>query len=626
MRHFISFKQKLILTYIVFIVLPLSVLGLGAYNLYRQAMEDKLSDFALQVSTSTAASIESYIRELERFTLQPYYSREFQDLLTLERPTAPAAVREKKETIEKNFSLWQSQRESVTRMYYFDKPGPGSESIFNQGYLPADFTVEQMPWYASFSASDENLLFLSLHRPLSEDLNAAFDEQQVFSLVRKIYKSSTMLEYAGYFEVDFMLRDIEEIMDAVHLGESGSFFIMDRDSQLIYANDPVEQALLERLPELIDGERGMQRVRDGEQRNLIVYSQIGDYGWTVVGDVPVVQIATGNSSVRNSMLILGLACIIIAILLSTLSSIQITKPIYRLIALIKRVEKEDFAIAYPNPPRNEIGHLIRSVIRMSRRLDETIRNLYQAELLRKESELQALKSQINPHFLFNTLETIKMKAELDEADSTVEMLTSLGRLVKTSIYRGNDFIRFREERDYVRSYFHIQANRYGPRFDMTVEAEATILDCYLPKLTVQPLIENAFYHGLEMKEGKGRLRVSMEASADSTVAEKTRQAGAKPERIVITVADDGLGIEAGRLQQLRAQLEAQVQGAGADAAGSGQGIGLANVYARLKLYFGESCAMTVQSEPGAGTQVVISIPIIRNESEVHAYVSRHHRG
>ncbi|QHT59755.1 sensor histidine kinase [Paenibacillus lycopersici] len=609
MRTFISFKQKLIITYVVFIVLPLSVLGFGAYSLYRQAMENKLSDFARQVAVSTSSNIDNYMRELETFTLQPYYNRDLQDLLTLRKPLDPSDQLVKRETIEKNFSLWQSQRDSVQAINYFDLPAPGTvlPQIYSTGNLTPGVTLETMPWYKDFSASEENLTFLSLHKPYFDSGQEAKNQPPVFSLVRKIYKSTTMLEYAGYFEVDFKLDGIKQIMDLVNLGESGSFFVMDDNGQIVYANSAVGSELLAALPKLPNGQHGKERVTIDNKENIVVYSKVGSYGWTVVGDVPVVQIVSGSSSVRNSMILLGLACIVIAILLSTWSSFQITKPIYSLIALIKRVEMEDFQISYANPPRNEIGHLIRSIIRMSRKLDETIRNLYQAEIFRKESELQALKSQINPHFLFNTLETIKMKAELDEADSTVEMITSLGKLVKASIYRGNDFIAFREEQEYLTNYFRIQESRYHTRFDMTVDVEDAVLDCYLPRITIQPLIENAFYHGLELKQGKGKLAVAIRSEGDS---------------VVVTVTDDGLGIAPERLQQLHRQLRNGMAGV----ARSSGSVGIANVHARMQLYFGDSAAMSIASEPGVGTEIRLTLPIIRSESEVNVYVSRHTRG
>jgi Predicted signal transduction protein with a C-terminal ATPase domain len=606
MNRFLTFKQKLILTYMVFIVLPMSVLGLGAYRLYSDAMEKKVSDFAQQVAVSTASNIEMYIAELEQFTLMPYYNPDFQDMLTENKDPDPLLSLEVKKTVEKNFSFWQSQRDSVENISYFSKPGVGRERIYNLGYLPPDLEVDKLPWFESFDGSDDIVTYLSLHQPAPTDLIQNTPPPKVFSLIRRIYQSSTILITSGYFQVDFTLEDIERIMSRVNREKNASYLLMDKEGQIVYAGDPVDERLLPHIVELPSDVPSRQIVNTGNQKHIVVHHPVGKMGWTVVGYVPVSQIVSGIIQVRNSMILIGAVCIAFALIVSTGISYQITKPIYKLISLIKRVETEDFQIQYDNPPRNEIGQLIRSFIRMSRRLDETIRNLYQAEIVRQESELRALKSQINPHFLFNTLETIKMKAEIDEADGTVDMITALGKLVKTSLHAGNDFNTFREEREYLINYFYIQENRYASRFDMTIDVEEGLLDWYIPKLLIQPLVENAFYHGLEMKQGKGKLSVSI-----------AREGAC----VKVAVTDDGLGIPPERLLHLRHNLDDGKQRGSQDE----RSIGLANVSARIRLYFGSPYTMRIDSLPGEGTEVVLLLPPIKSESEVNIYVSRHNR-
>ncbi len=602
-----TFKQKLVLTYVIFIVLPMSVLGLGAYRLYSQAMEKKVSDFVQQVAVSTSSNIEMYIRELEQFTLMPYYNRELQDMLTAGVATGESPDADIKLTLEKNFSFWQSQRGSIENITYFSKPGEGARRIYSLSYLLPGLSIEQMPWYKTFDNSDALLATLSLHRPEASQLVQNGEPLQVFSLIRRIYYTSTILNTAGYFQVDFTLEDIERIMSRVNSEKNGSFFVIDADKQVVYADDPVNPELLTSVTGLEAGADGPRIIDLDKRKTIVVQHPVGKMGWTVVGYVPVSRIVSGIASVRNSMLLIGIVCIAIALAVSTGISYSMTKPIYRLISLIKRVEREDFQIDYDNPPRNELGQLIRSFIRMSRRLDETIRHLYQAEIVRKESELQALRSQINPHFLFNTLETIKMRAELDEADDTVDMITALGKLVRSSLQSGSDFISLQEEKDYLMNYLLIQENRYGGRFDISVRVEEALLSHYIPRLLVQPLIENAFYHGLEMNQGKGRLTVEITAG---------------PGALKVLVADDGLGMPLDRLLELRRLIGMETlrpqQGGGS--------IGLVNVAARIQLYFGPPYAMNIDSRPGQGTEVTLLLPLIANESEVERYVSRYHRG
>ncbi|MFC3801100.1 sensor histidine kinase [Cohnella sp. GCM10012308] len=606
MKRILAFKQKLVLTYVIFIVLPMSVLGLGAYRLYSQAMENKVSDFVQQVAVSTSSNIEMYIRELEQFTLMPYFNRELQDMLTIPLSNEEQTNKDIKQTLEQNFSFWQSQRGSIENITYFSKPGEGARRIYSLSFQPG-LSIEQMPWYEAFDGSDAIVTTMSLHRPEANQLVQNGEPLQVFSLIRRIYYATTLLKTAGYFQVDFTLEDIERIVSRVNSEKNGSFFVMDEDKQVVYADDPVKPELLAYVSGLQAGSAGPQIIDLDKRKTIVVQHPVGKMGWTVVGYVPVSRIVSGIASVRNSMLLIGLVCIAIALAVSTGISYSMTKPIYRLISLIKRVEREDFQIEYDNPPRNELGQLIRSFIRMSKRLDETIRHLYQAEIVRKESELQALRSQINPHFLFNTLETIKMRAELDEADDTVDMITALGKLVRSSLQSGSDFITLQEEKDYLINYFLIQENRYGGRFDITVRIEEALLSSYIPRLLVQPLIENAFYHGLEMKQGKGKLSVSITA---------------EPDGVKIVVADDGLGIPIDRLLELQRQTGAETL----KPLHEGGSIGLVNVAARIQLYFGLPNAMHIDSRPGHGTEVILLLPLIASESEVERYVSRYHRG
>lgn len=610
MKRILTFKQKLVLTYVVLIVLPMSVLGMGAYLLYSDTMEQKVSDFVQQVAVSTASNLEMYIRELEQFTLMPYYNKEFQDMLTDDNPSSDALhAIEVKEEIEKTFSFWQSQRDSVEKITYFSKPGSGEQRVYSTGFPYDNLKVEEAPWDERvFSASDRILTYLSLHQLANTGYAQRTEPTHVFSLIRKIYYSSTMMETAGYMQFDFTLEDIGRIMNRINREENGSFFLLDQERRVVFASQPIDEGVLEHVvgqPETAP--HAPQIVKLNQQNKILVRHPVGKMGWTVVGYVPVSQLVSGIANVRNSMILIGLVCIVLAIMITTTISHRMTRPIYKLIGLIRRVEAEDFQIRYDDPPRNEIGQLIRSFVRMSGRLDETIRHLYQAEIVRKDSELRTLKSQINPHFLFNTLETIKMKAEIDEADATVDMITALGKLVKSSLHAGKDFMTLREEQAYLLNYFYIQRNRYGSRFEMTMDVDEELMDLYIPRMLIQPLVENAFYHGLEMKQGRGRLSVAVSK---------------EEEAVKIVVADDGLGISPERLQQIRSRLD----GGTLKPSDGDDNIGLANVSARIELYFGSPYAMQIESKPGEGTEITLLLPAITSESEVERYVSRYHRG
>ena len=199
-------------------------------------------------------------------------------------------------------------------------------------------------------------------------------------------------------------------------------------------------------------------------------------------------------------------------------------------------------------------------------------------------ELALLQSQINPHFLYNTLDTIIWLVETGKNEQAVEMVTSLSNFFRSSLSQGRDIITLGEEEIHVRSYLEIQQVRYRDILRYEIHVQPELRGCMLPKLTLQPLVENALYHGIKLRRGLGCILVD---------------AAQEDDRVCITVRDDGAGMPPERLQQLRQSLDTEEP----------VGFGLRTVYRRLRLLYGEQCSMELESEPGAGTTVTLRFPI-----------------
>ena len=228
---------------------------------------------------------------------------------------------------------------------------------------------------------------------------------------------------------------------------------------------------------------------------------------------------------------------------------------------------------------------------LSRSLEHMAQHLQQQmELNRQEQdklramELALLQSQINPHFLYNTLDTIIWLVETGKNEQAVEMVTSLSNFFRSSLSQGRDIITLGEEEIHVRSYLEIQQVRYRDILRYEIHVQPELRGCVLPKLTLQPLVENALYHGIKLRRGLGCILVD---------------AAQEDDRVRITVRDDGAGMPPERLQQLRQSLDTEEQ----------VGFGLRTVYRRLRLLYGEQCSMELESEPGAGTTVTLRFPI-----------------
>lgn len=216
-------------------------------------------------------------------------------------------------------------------------------------------------------------------------------------------------------------------------------------------------------------------------------------------------------------------------------------------------------------------------------------------LIRKRVELSMLQNQINPHFLYNTLESIRSKAVIDKQDEIAFMTENLSRFFRYCISHKENLVKIEEELNHIRSYFYIQKYRFEDRFEMKIEVEnESIAEYYIPRLTIQPLVENAMLHGLEKVKRKGMIHITLKAAQD---------------RLILIISDNGAGMNSARLKELNDRMKQTMYEAG-QMGGRHSSIALANVNTRIKLTFGEEYGIHYRSVDGMGTDAYVTIPII----------------
>jgi two-component system sensor histidine kinase YesM len=253
---------------------------------------------------------------------------------------------------------------------------------------------------------------------------------------------------------------------------------------------------------------------------------------------------------------------------------------------MRKVEEGKFDVRVDVNSRDEIGFMASRFNDMIRNIDELFHtNLEKQDRLRL-AEIQALQSQINPHFLYNTLDSIKWLAKLNGIKEIEVIVIQLGKLLKNSINNQNEMTTIRESIEIIDSYLTIQNIRYSGRFEVNMDIDSNVLDCYVPRLIIQPIVENALIHGIAKKVEPGKLDI------------KVKQAGTD---IVIEVTDDGVGIDDAHLKQIKAELECDKRKV--------QNIGIHNVNRRIKLCYGDKYGVSIYSEATKGTRVVLTMPI-----------------
>ncbi len=271
---------------------------------------------------------------------------------------------------------------------------------------------------------------------------------------------------------------------------------------------------------------------------------------------------------------------------------SVTGPIRALCSRVQAISDGDLTVQEPVAAQEyEIQTLSNGFEQMVERLNRQIEQNRQEQISLRSAELALLQAQINPHFLYNTLDTIIWLIETDKYEQAVGMVTDLSGYFRSSLSKGRDIITLREEEQHVRSYLHIQQVRYKDILKYRISIEGQLSDCMIPKLTLQPLVENALYHGIKMKRGQGEIAVTgYEDGGD----------------ICLTVSDNGAGMEEERLQQVRAAMGHKER----------VGFGLATVHERLQLLFGPEYGLEITSRKGEGTVVGVRIPKRKAETTV----------
>lgn len=346
-------------------------------------------------------------------------------------------------------------------------------------------------------------------------------------------------------------------------------------------------------------ENSSQAVKKND--TVYYYQPVGHTGWAVIVSVPA---AAMSGAVDYSFV--GVSSVVLIILLLLLfwrfrSSIYI--PIKRIEhAMDVVVDGDDVDFEVKIDENSELYSIAQYFNRMISRLKEYANREYTAKMLSKQAELSALQSQINPHFLYNTLDSIRGLALLEGQDNIARMTKALSSLFKYSISKTENLSTLGEEVKNVENYLTIQQYRFSGKFivikDIDLKENPHILSYRLPKLTIQPIVENAIYHGLETKIGKGSIKIS------AYTTEK---------RLVITIEDDGIGISQDKLEQINERLHDKECGTWEEPKSKSSGVAIVNVNERIQLYFGDMYGVSVYSTPSVGTTVEIVVPLIQED-------------
>ena len=575
--------QKASIRYIIFIYFTLTALaasvfiGISLYTRLSGQMADTIQEENQILINQINRSMDSYLQTIMKLSDSLYYG-------VIKNADLSDGSIGSEITL-----LYDNNKDNIENIALLSKNGQMLESV-PAARLKSNVDVIDENWFRNTLLKTENLHFSTPH------VQTIFDGSEsqyrwVISMSRAVEITNGPYTDQGVLLIDIRYNSLERLFDGVNLGNGGYAYLISSDGEIIY--HPKAQLIDSGIVKennresagLKDG--NYEEVFDGEKR-IVSVKTVGYTGWKIVGVTPLDGVSLNNIKTKLLMVFIIAFVLFILSIINSYISTRITDPIKELEKAVNEIEQGNLEVEVRSAGSYEIQHLGTSIQSMARRIRKLMNDIVAEHESKRRSEFDTLQSQINPHFLYNTLDIIVWMIENEKQSEAVKVVTALARFFRISLSKGKSIIPVKDELEHVRNYLMIQHMRYKNKFTYDIEADEDVLELASLKLMLQPLVENAIYHGMEFMDGDGEILV---------------RAWRREDDLYMSVSDNGLGMT-------QEQVERLFQAADHTSSGRGSGIGVKNVNERIKLYFGTGYGLEILSEPDEGTTVTAHLPAI----------------
>jgi len=586
------FRDRSLLVKLVTFFLAVTMVPLLTINyIWFKTTSKILDENALQSSSKTFKQINQDIsnslEEINRLALSILYNEDIFQILSTEPENILVKIRLQDALSEK------LMRANVT------SPKIALTSIIGNGINASSSTIfplyelmQEQEWYRNFVESNRNSAFTNIH-DVEYATHVYFTqkgEKPVFSYLRNIIDISSGKKL-GVLVIDIKASVIDNLLSVYQDGQNGSFIVFDNTGNLVYSHNL--ESLLEhdgaeeRIFRLFKEPSGKISTVLNGKRFMLYYSTLPYTDWKIANIISWDTLMYQSLKVQRITIIIEACVVLLVVITGVFLSLYISRPLMRLVKSMKQVEKGELDITLQINSRDEVGQLGAAFNKMLAQIKKLISEVYEEQNKKRDMELKALQAQINPHFLYNTLNTIRWMAVIHKAENISDMIVVLIKLLEFSGKKSKQYVSIREEIEHVNNYVYLQKIRYGDKFTVEYDLDESLLEFKTIKFILQPIVENAIFHGIEPKNGTGVIKITL-----SKVSERLR----------FQVIDDGVGMD------IKVDSERKFSG-----------LGIENVNERLKINFGPDSALKIESNPGVGTKVEFFLPSISDESEVMKY-------
>ena len=571
--------QSKLMTYFFSLIMVI-VIMLDIFFIYKMSeiVEKDTHVYAYEIVKQLGRNIESYIDHMQE-VMWMISSQDTSLINQLKEPLNQKAVR-KSYFLEEMRNRGSSN--GVVSINIFGENGlvlTDSASNAIKDYID----VKQMEWYTKAVEAQGKPVISASHTQ-----NYLKNEGKwVFSLSAAIMEENKIL---GIVLIDMSYKNLTDMCNDIQLGEKGYVYIVGQGQEMIY--HPKQQLiysgiLQEDLARVMQQEEG-SFTEVLEDKRLVTVHSLKEVGWRVVGVSYIGELLVSKQEIIIPLIILTLLALVVAFLISKRIVSQTAKPIRELTEHMQEIELGKLGVEIDTQSdTEEIQCLTASFKEMVYKIEGLIEQVEDNQKKLRKSELKVLQSQINPHFLYNSLDTIIWLGEREECEKVVQMTAALARYFRLSLSKGKEVITIYEEVEHVKHYLQIQKIRYASKLTYTIEVSPDIFDEMIVKIVLQPLVENALYHGIKDLEEGGYIRVLGFREGNN---------------IILEVYDNGKGMS-------REQIKNILKAPSSTSITKG-GVAIKNVHERIQVYFGQDYGLSYESEYGKWTKVRITIPVI----------------
>lgn len=602
MNHFLNFfvshfknksiQKQLLLTHIIVILVPIFIIAASSYFIASKIITEDVAESNELMLEGIEKNINLYLRDVEN-EADIFSTRVINSNITFSTSQLLSEMERLENINEINNYLYSTfdSTEDYYNIRIFDDSGTFVYSAYNRkNYNLFSYnSEEELSWQNRMFTNNDDELIYDVHS-LEEDGELSF-------VASKPVINEITNKRIGYISFDKTLYSFASIFEQFENRKGGIVQVINSDNKILYHTDPsligtnVNTDLIDLIPKHNEG--GFSGEVKGEKL-LIVSRSLEDQELMLIGTLERKVLSEKLNLLRNLTIVISVVSLIFVFVLSLILSIGLSKPIKQLSSLMSVVANGNLEVDINVPRANiETDVLTRSFQSMVNKIKDLIRTQYESEIHRKNAELKALLMQINPHFLYNTLEVIEGIADYKGVYEISDISQSLSKMLRYSIDLKQDKVRIQKEVENCLDFFLILESRFGEQLIIDYEIDHDTEGYTIPKMVLQPLVENSIKHGVEKKIGKGFIGVSLLKEENT---------------IILQVKDNGVGFEEQKFHDFQKFMKlSEVTTYSPLGAKS---LGLKNVYSRLKMVFGEQLYFNIESTLAQGTTITIKFPAI----------------